>query len=87
MRDFKTLTVWQKAHQLVLVVYKTTNGFPKDELYGLTSQLRRATVSIAANIAEGSGKNTDADFARFIQISIGSANEVDYGFSSISPQA
>jgi four helix bundle protein len=80
MRDFKTLTVWQKAHQLTLGVYKATSGFPKDEIYGLTSQLRRATVSISANIAEGCGKSTDADFARYIHIAIGSANEVDYYF-------
>ncbi len=78
MRDFKTLAVWQKAHQFVLVLYEATKGFPKEEQYGLTSQIRRAAVSVPANIAEGCGKNTDADFARYLHISIGSANEVDY---------
>ena len=78
MRDFKTLAVWQKAHQFVLALYEATKAFPKEEQYGLTSQIRRAAISIPANIAEGCGKNTDADFARYIHISIGSANEVDY---------
>ncbi len=78
MRDYKTLTVWQKAHQLVLAVYRATAQLPKEELYGLTSQIRRAAASIPANIAEGCGRYTDADFARFVQIALGSANEVEY---------
>ena len=68
MKDFRQLKVWEKAHQLALAVYKVTKGFPKEELYGLTSQIRRASMSIPTNIAEGCGRNTDAEFARFLQI-------------------
>ncbi len=68
----------KKAHHLVLDVYSATRAFPADERYGITSQLRRAASSIAANIAEGSGRGSDADFARFVQIAIGSASEVEY---------
>lgn len=78
MRDFKTLQVWQKSHALVLALYRITGTFPKDEMYGLTSQIRRAAVSIPANIAEGCGRNGDAELARFLQISMGSASEVEY---------
>jgi len=78
MKDFRQIKVWHKAHQLVLDVYRVTRDFPADEKYGLTSQLRRAAASIPTNIAEGCGKSTDKDFARFLQISYGSANEVDY---------
>lgn len=78
MRDFRELKVWQKAHGLTLAVYKATACFPKVELYGLTAQMRRASVSISANISEGAGKNSRADFARFLQISLGSASEVEY---------
>ena len=78
MRDFRELKVWQKAHELTLAVYKATACFPKVELYGLTAQMRRASVSISANISEGAGKNSRADFARFLQISLGSASEVEY---------
>src|SRR3990172_10259541 len=78
MRDFRELQVWEKSHQLALAVYKLTVTFPKDELYGLTSQIRRACVSIAANIAEGCGRSGDAEFARFLQISMGSASELEY---------
>ncbi len=78
MRDFKTLIVWQKAHKLTLAVYAATKDFPREELYGLTSQTRRACVSIPANIAEGCGKSGDADFARFLQIAMGSASELEY---------
>ena len=63
MRDFRNLKVWQKAHELTLVVYRKTRGFPRDELYGLTSQLRRGASSIPANIAEGCGCSTDRDFS------------------------
>jgi len=77
---FKDLIVWQRAHQLVLAVYKTTSNFPKHELYGLVSQIRRATVSIAANIAEGFRKRTAADKAKFLNISQGSLEEVRYYF-------
>ena len=78
MRDFHELRVWSKAHQLVLAIYKASAGYPKNEVYGLTGQSRRAAVSIASNIAEGCGKNTDPDFARFLQMAMGSASEVQY---------
>lgn len=78
MQSFRNLVVWQKAHALTLTVYRVTRGFPKEELYGLTSQMRRSSSSIAANIAEGCGRKSDLDFARFLQISLGSANEVEY---------
>lgn len=78
MKDFKKLKVWQKAHNLTLCVYKITRQFPKEELYGLTSQIRRASSSIPANIAEGCGRGGDTDFARFLQISMGSASELEY---------
>ncbi len=78
MKDFRKLDVWGKAHQLTLAVYKTTATFPKEELYGLTSQIRRASVSIPANIAEGCGRGSDAELARFFQIAMGSASELEY---------
>ena len=78
MQNYKDLKVWEKAHQLTLNVYKESKLFPKDELYSLTSQLRRATSSIPANIAEGCGKNSQADLANFLNISLGSANEAEY---------
>lgn len=78
MKDFRQLKVWEKSHQLALAVYKSTKEFPKEELYGLTSQIRRASMSIPTNIAEGCGRNTDADFARFLQMGMGSASETEY---------
>jgi len=78
MRDFKKLNVWRKAHLLTLEVYKATAGFPRDELYGLTSQVRRACVSIPANIAEGYGRDGEAEFGRFLRIALGSASELEY---------
>ena len=78
MKDFRKQKVWQKAHDLALEVYRVTEAFPKTELFGLTSQIRRAGVSIPANIAEGCGRDTDADFARFLQIAMGSASELEY---------
>src|SRR5690349_10670977 len=78
MKDFRQLKVWEKAHQLALAVYKATKSFPKEELYSLTSQIRRASMSIPTNIAEGCGRNTDAEFARFLQIAMGSASETEY---------
>jgi four helix bundle protein len=78
MKDFKKLKVWQKAHNLTLRIYKTSRKFPKEELYGLTSQIRRASSSIPANIAEGCGRGGDMDFARFLQIAMGSASELEY---------
>ena len=78
MQNFRNLKVWQKAHMLTLDVYKATKTFPREEIYGLTSQIRRASVSIAANIAEGTCRNGDADFGRFLQMAAGSASEVEY---------
>jgi four helix bundle protein len=78
MKDFRDLQVWQKAHELTLRVYRTTSGFPQHELYGLVSQLRRACVSIPANLAEGCCRSSDREFARFAQIAMGSASEAQY---------
>ena len=78
MQDFRNLDVWALGHEFVLDVYRHTRGFPKEELFGLNSQLRRASVSIPTNIAEGCGRGTDPDFARFLQIAMGSACEVEY---------
>ena len=76
MRDFKNLEVWRKSHQLTLNVYRATEGFPRSELFGLTSQIRRAASSIEANLAEGCGR-TQAEFAKFVQIALGSNCEVE----------
>jgi four helix bundle protein len=78
MRDFRELKVWGKAHQLVLDTYRATTSFPQAEMYGLTSQIWRAAASIPANIAEGCGRAGDAELARFMQISMGSASELEY---------
>jgi four helix bundle protein len=78
MRDFRQLKVWEKAHHLTLEIYKATAIFPREELYGLTSQLRRASASIPANIAEGFGRGGNVELARFLQIGLGSAFEVEY---------
>lgn len=77
MKDFKSLKVWQKGIKLVIEIYKSTKHFPQEELYGLTSQMRRSSVSIPSNIAEGSGRSSDKDFHRFLEISIGSAFELE----------
>ena len=78
MKDYKKLIVWQKAHQNVLNVYKLTMAFPKEEQYGITSQIRRAIVSVANNIVEGCGKYTAKDFANFLQQALGSCQESEY---------
>jgi four helix bundle protein len=78
MRDFRELKVWDKAHRLTLDVYHATKLFPKEELYSLTNQIRRAAVSIGANISEGAGKNSRPEFARYLQIALGSASELEY---------
>lgn len=78
MQDFRQLAVWQKAHALALATHKSTALLPSDERYGLTSQIRRAAVSIAANLAEGCGRGGDGEFARFVQMAMGSASEVEY---------
>jgi four helix bundle protein len=76
--DFKKLKVWQVAHKVACEVYRETSHFPKAEAYGLTTQLRRSAASIAANIAEGCGRNGDNEFRRFLRISLGSAAELEY---------
>ncbi len=78
MRDYRKLLVWQKAHQLALNIYKTVKHFPKEEMFGLTSQMKRASTSIPMNIAEGCGRKSDKDFCRFLIITFGSANELEY---------
>ena len=78
MQNFKELKVWGKAHQVTLGIYRYSTNFPKEEMYSLTNQLRRASASIPANIAEGCGRNTKADLAHFLNISLGSANETEY---------
>jgi four helix bundle protein len=78
MQDFRNLDVWQKAHLLALDVYRITRPFPTEERFGLTSQLRRASSAIPANLAEGCGRGSDADFGRFVQVALGSASELDY---------
>ena len=78
MRDFRNLEVWKKSHEMTLAVYQVTDGVPKDELFGLTSQIRRSGVSISANIAEGCGRQGEAELARFLQIAMGSASELEY---------
>jgi four helix bundle protein len=78
MKDFRQLTVWQRAHGLVLHIYHATKSFPADERFGMTSQLRRGSASIPANIAEGCGRTGDPELGRFLQIAAGSASEVEY---------
>jgi len=78
VQDFKKLAVWKRSHELTLTIYKLTTPFPRDEAYGLTSQLRRAAASVPANIAEGCGRDTGPDLARFLQIALGSASELEY---------
>lgn len=77
MRDFRKLKVWEKGHRLTLDVYEVTVTFPSEELYGLTSQMRRACAAIPANVAEGCGRGSNADLARFMQIALGSASELE----------
>jgi len=78
MEDFKDLKVWAKAHELTLAIYQSTRQFPKEEMYGLTSQLQRAAASIGANIAEGCGRRSDPEMKRFVQMARGSASELEY---------
>jgi four helix bundle protein len=78
MKDFRKLKVWEKAHQLVLKIYRITENLPREESYGLTSQIRRACVSIPTNIAEGCVRSSDADFSRFLYIALGSTSELEY---------
>lgn len=78
MKDFRQLNVWEKAHHLTLAIYETTRAFPPDERFGIISQMRRCSSSIAANIAEGCGRSGDGEFHRFLQTAMGSASELDY---------
>ena len=78
VKDFHELKVWQKAHELTLGVYQATGSFPREELYGLATQMRPASSSIAANLAEGCGRNGDAELNRFCSIALGSASELQY---------
>ena len=78
MRNFKKIQVWQKAHKMTLKIYKITATFPEDERFGLISQMRRASASVPTNIAEGAGRDTQKEFARFVHIASGSASETEY---------
>jgi four helix bundle protein len=78
MGDFRKLEAWQEAHQLTLDVYRITRGFPREELFGLVSQVRGAAASVGSNIAEGTGRNNNGDFARSLSIASGSASELLY---------
>ena len=78
MRNYKKYSVWELGHEITLDIYQLTNGFPKEELYGMTSQMRRAAYSIPSNIVEGCGRESDAELKRFLIISQGSASELEY---------
>ncbi len=78
MRDFHELKVWAKAHRLVVSIYEVTQHFPSEERFGLTQQIRRTAVSIPSNLADGCGRNTEPEMARFLDIASGSASELDY---------
>ena len=78
MRDFKKYKIWELGHQLTLDVYEATKSFPNNEIYGITSQIRRASSSIPTNISEGCGRDSDAEFKRFLTIALGSASETEY---------
>jgi len=83
LKDFRQLKVWEKAHLLTLKIYELSNHFPKEETFGITNQIRRACTSIPTNIAEGCGRNGDAELSRFFSIASGSANELEYLFQLI----
>ena len=78
MRDFKKYEIWQISHSFTLEIYHSTKAFPKEGQFGITSQLRRAAVSIPTNISEGCGRNSDKEFNHFLNIALGSANETEY---------
>jgi four helix bundle protein len=77
MRNYRDLQVWKKAHDLTLELYRVSQRFPREEIYGITGQMRRAAVSIGANLAEGCGRRTSSELARFVRIPMGSASELD----------
>ena len=77
MQDFKKLLVWRKAHELAVQIYRSTTSFPRSEMFGLTAQLRRAAVSVSANIAEGCGRGGRRELSRFLRVSAGSASELE----------
>jgi len=78
MRDYKKLKVWERAHTFTIAIYRLSSEFPSEEKFGLISQIRRSSASIATNIAEGCGRYTNNEFARFIDIASGSASEAEY---------
>lgn len=80
MRNFQSLSIWQRSHLLALETYLITKNFPKEELFGLTSQMLRSASSVPTNIAEGCGRNSNPDFKRFLSIAAGSASELEYQF-------
>ena len=80
MQGFRNLRVWEKSHRLTLDVYASTKAFPRDEMFGLTRQMRRASASIGMNVAEGCCRKGDTEMARFLQIAMGSASELEYQF-------
>jgi four helix bundle protein len=77
MRDFRNLEIWKKSVGFTILIYRLTDQFPDKEKFGLTSQLRRASVSMASNIAEGASRNSETDFTRYLEISMGSAFEIE----------
>lgn len=78
MRDYRKYKVWELGHEVTLEIYRLTRSFPKEEMYGMVSQMRRASSSVPANIAEACGRESDAEFRRFLIIAQGSANELEY---------
>jgi len=78
MQSFRTLRVWEKSHRLTLDIYASSKAFPRDEMYGLTSQMRRASASVGMNIAEGCCRKGNIEMGRFLQMAMGSASELEY---------
>jgi four helix bundle protein len=78
MKDFRDLKVWRRAHSVTLAIYECTRDFPREETYGIVSQLRRCSASVAANIAEGCGRVGNPEFGRFLAMAMGSASELEY---------